>query len=173
MAFQAGQKVVYPKHGVSVVQGSCEKTVDGKKCSFYQIKLPVGDAMVFVPKSNAEDNGIRALVDKGKSRKFFQVLRSETVEVEADWKARFERNSTRMSSGCIFEAAQILKVLAIVRLTKPLSFKEREMFDQVKALAVAELAAVLKEAPAEVTKRIDTALQDYVKRHGPKAGGHA
>ena len=57
MIFSVGEKVVYPNHGVGVIEQINVRSVSGRQESFYQLKIVSNNMMVMVPAANVEDVG--------------------------------------------------------------------------------------------------------------------
>jgi CarD family transcriptional regulator len=53
VAFEIGDKVIYPNHGLGVIERIETKTIMGTTCGFYQLRM-AGETTVFVPVDNVE-----------------------------------------------------------------------------------------------------------------------
>ena len=51
MAFDIGDKVIYPNHGLGVIERIETKTIMGTTCGFYQLRM-ANETTVFVPVDN-------------------------------------------------------------------------------------------------------------------------
>ena len=60
--YSLGDKVVYPLHGVGVIDSIEDKTVLGEKRSYYVIKLAISDMTVMIPTNKSDDLGLRLVV---------------------------------------------------------------------------------------------------------------
>ena len=60
--YELGEKVVYPLHGVGVINSIEDKTVLGEKRSYYIIKLSISDMTVMIPTDKSEQLGLRQVV---------------------------------------------------------------------------------------------------------------
>jgi len=49
VTFQVGDKVIYPNHGLGVVQGIETKTILGTTCGFYHLRMVANETTVLVP----------------------------------------------------------------------------------------------------------------------------
>ena len=54
MTFKVGQKVVYPNHGVTVVEEIAPSRIDGTERTCYHLRLLSGNSKVMVPKDNLD-----------------------------------------------------------------------------------------------------------------------
>ena len=49
MEFQVGEKVIYPNHGIGVVESIQTRPIPGGKISLYQLRILANDSRVWVP----------------------------------------------------------------------------------------------------------------------------
>lgn len=138
--FQIGDKVVYPNHGVGVIEQISSRTVGASVERFYLLKIKASSLKVMIPFSNAGNVGLRRVVKNGEVQKIIDFLSSGDTESNADWKDRFKENSDKMRAGTLFETAVVLKSLLVLHHVKPLSFREKKMLDRARYLLVSELA---------------------------------
>ena len=75
VTFQVGDKVIYPNHGLGVVERIEDKTILGTTCGFYHLRIIANETTVLVPLSNAEGVGLRrAITDQEVERLFGRQL---------------------------------------------------------------------------------------------------
>ncbi len=141
-SFAIGDKVVYPNHGVGVIEQIDHRSISGKPQAFYHLKIAANNMMVMIPATNAHDVGLRRLIKKGEVNKVLLHLKNTKVKNATDWKNRFKENSEKMRTGCIFEVADVLKSLSQLSINRILSFREKKMLDRARQLIVSELATV-------------------------------
>ncbi len=158
MAFQIGDKVVYPNHGIGVVEdilGTQEKTKDSQ---FYKLKILSNETKVMVPTTNVDGVGLRRVISEKDVDRIFDLLENRKIEQHANWKGRFKDNSDKMRSGSIYDVAGVLKCLSFLSKKKSLSFREKRMLDRARFLIVSEVAEVAGEPQNLVEQKIDIAL---------------
>jgi CarD family transcriptional regulator len=158
MNFSVGEKVIYPNHGVGVIERINQREVAGRQESFYQLKIVSNSMMVMIPTSNVADVGLRKLIKKDVVNQLFDHLRRSGVVCPADWKNRFKENSEKMRTGCIFDVADVFKSLYALSHTRILSFREKKMLDRARYLLISEVATVWNMAEVKVEELIDRAL---------------
>ena len=158
MNFIIGEKVVYPNHGVGVIERINTRNVSGRDESFYQLKIFSNSMMVMVPTGNVSDVGLRKLIKKEDVSKVLDHLRNAKITSHVDWKSRFKENSDKMRTGCIFDVAEVLKSLANLSQSRVLSFREKKMLDRARYLLVSEVATVGNLAEDKVQEVVDHAL---------------
>lgn len=159
MTFQVGDKVIYPNHGLGVVERIEEKTILGTTCGFYHLKIQSNETTVLVPVSNADEVGLRRAITDDDVERLFGRLGDGKIDDHQNWKGRFKDNSDKMRSGSIFDMADVLKSLAFLSRSKSLSFREKRMLDRARALIITEVSDVMCEQCTVVEGRVEQALE--------------
>lgn len=140
MHFTVGDKVVYPNQGVGTVEQISHRNLTGQSELFYMLKLNSNGLRVMVPTSNVENLGLRRVARLREISAVFEYLDSGGMKTAHDWKDRFKANSEKMRSGSLLEVAEVFKTLLILSQAKPLSFREKRMFDRAWVLLVDEIS---------------------------------
>ena len=138
--FHIGDKVVYPNHGVAVIEQISSRSIGASVERFYLLNIKSSSLKVMVPCQNAGSVGIRRVVRNGEVQKIIDFLSVAENGTNADWKDRFKANSDRMRTGSLMEVAGVLKGLITLHQAKPLSFREKKMLERARYLLVSELA---------------------------------
>ena len=159
MTFQVGDKVIYPNHGLGVIERIEEKTIMGTTCGFYHLKIVASDTTVLVPVSNVDGVGLRRAITDHEVERLFGLLGDGRIDDHQNWKGRFKDNSDKMRSGSIFDMADVLKSLTFLSRSKSLSFREKRMLDRARALIITEVSDVLSQKSDVVEGRVDQALE--------------
>lgn len=161
--FKVGDKVVYPNHGVGVIEQIMKASTSGVDNKFYQLRILSNDSTVLVPTDNTTHVGLRKVLSKKDVDKVFRILRSSKVEITNDWKGRFQENSDKMRTGDIFEVARVLKNLNYLSKSKNLSYRERKMLDKSRYLIVSEIAEVSRVPEEQIEAKVDKAVAVSLK----------
>lgn len=159
--FDIGDQVVYPNHGVGLIEKISNRLVQGNFEKFYLLRICSNDILVMVPTANAADVGLRRTIKNKEVSKLLSYLADGKFCSQRDWKDRFKENSEKMRSGSIYHVAEVYKNLVYLNRIKPLSFREKRMQDRARFLLVSELASVTgtpeDEIEAQVDARVDKA----------------
>jgi len=158
VAFEVGDKVIYPNHGLGVVETIEEKTIMGTTCGFYMLRMISSDTTVLVPVGNIESVGLRRAVSDDEIDPLYRRLANGKIDSHQNWKGRFKENSDKMRSGSIRDAIEVLKNLTFLSLSKSLSFREKRMLDRAKFLVTSEISEVSNEPAEAVEERVDKCL---------------
>ena len=148
MTFEVGDKVIYPNHGLGIVERIEEKTILGTTCGFYHLRIVANDTTVLVPVSNVDGVGLRRAISDEEVERLFGLLGDGKIDNHQNWKGRFKDNSDKMRSGSIYEVADVLKSLTFLAKSKSLSFREKRMLDRAKFLIISEVSEVMRETAA-------------------------
>ena len=159
MTFEVGDKVIYPNHGLGIVERIEEKTILGTTCGFYHLRIVANDTTVLVPVSNVDGVGLRRAISDEEVERLFGLLGDGKIDNHQNWKGRFKDNSDKMRSGSIYEVADVLKSLTFLAKSKSLSFREKRMLDRAKFLSISEVSDVMRETAAAIEGRVDRALE--------------
>src|SRR6188768_1558519 len=158
VTFQVGDKVIYPNHGLGIVEGIEDKTILGTTCGFYHLRIVANDTTVFVPVDNVDGVGLRRAITDDEVERLFGLLGDGKIDSHQNWKGRFKDNSDRMRTGSIYDVVEVLKSLTFLAKSKSLSFREKRMLDRAKFLVVSEMTEVLGEKTPEVEGKVEKAL---------------
>jgi len=159
VTFELGDKVIYPNHGLGIVERIEEKTILGTTCGFYHLRIVANDTTVLVPVSNVDGVGLRRAISDEEVERLFGLLGDGKIDNHQNWKGRFKDNSDKMRSGSIYEVADVLKSLTFLAKSKSLSFREKRMLDRAKFLIISEVSEVMRQKAPEVESKVDTALE--------------
>ncbi|HZP47174.1 MAG TPA: CarD family transcriptional regulator [Vicinamibacterales bacterium] len=159
MTFEIGDKVIYPNHGLGIVERIEEKTILGTTCGFYHLRIVANETTVLVPVSNVDGVGLRRAITDDEVERLIGLLGDGKIDNHQNWKGRFKDNSDKMRSGSIYEVADVLKNLTFLSKSKSLSFREKRMLDRAKFLIVSEISEVVRESAAAIEGRVDRALE--------------
>jgi CarD family transcriptional regulator len=159
VTFQLGDKVIYPNHGLGIVERIEEKTILGTTCGFFHLRIVSNDTTVLVPVANVDNVGLRKAITDEEVERLFGLLGDGKIDNHQNWKGRFKDNSDKMRTGSIYDMADVLKSLTYLSRSKSLSFREKRMLDRAKALIISEVSEVMREKEADVESRVDRALE--------------
>ncbi len=163
MDFKVGDKVVYPNHGVGVIEEVAKRAIGDIESRFYCLRILSTDSMVMVPIDNTATVGLRKILTRREISRVVKTLKDGEVTTYDDWKGRFQANSDKMRTGDIKAVAEVLKSLTMLNEIKPLSYRERKMLDRARFLLVSELAEAGGKNTEDVESQIDSALADCIK----------
>lgn len=152
-SFKIGDMAVYPAQGVGVIQAIETKTFsEGLRETFYVLRILDTGVTIRIPKSNADQVGLRRIMDAGAVRSVYKILRDREIDDEPKpWNRRYRQYMDKLKSGSPFEIAEVFRNLLLLKDEKVLSFGERKMLDTARSLLVKEIS-IAKSMPEEVVE---------------------
>jgi len=154
--FVVGDNAVYPGHGVGEVTAIETKEIMGSKHVFYSIRILESGMKIMVPKSNVATVGLRPIISKTEAGKVLEILKQKNVKIDNQtWNRRYREYMDKIRTGSVYEIAEVLRDLFLLRVDKELSFGERKMLDTARSLLLKELSLA--------TSQTELSEQDEVK----------
>lgn len=138
--FKVGDKIVYPMHGVGIIEKIEKKVVLSKRVEFYIITIINSGMKVMIPVENADTIGIRSIIPKKDVKKVLAVLMKKENTSADDWKERYQNNIDKVKSGSIYEVSEVARDLYRRGCEKELSIMERKLYENAYQLVTHELA---------------------------------
>src|ERR1700743_226713 len=147
--FKVGDSAVYPAHGLAVIKRIEEKDVGGKKKKFYVLQVVDNQMTIMGPTDNVGSVGLREIISTKDVKMVYDILKERNVKIDqTTWNRRYREYMEKIKTGSIFEIAEVLRDLSLLKFEKDLSFGERKMLDTARSLLIKELA-VAKSAKEE------------------------
>ncbi len=140
-AFKVGDKAVYPAHGVGEVTAIENRSIGGIEQTFYILRILENGMKIMVPTDNIRQVGLREVISKSKVEKVLKILKAKSLSVETTtWNRRYREYMEKIKTGSVYEVAEVLRDLYILKTDKDLSFCELKLLDTAKGLLVREVA---------------------------------
>jgi len=156
VSFNVGDKAVYPAHGVAEVVGLETREIGGNKQSFYILKILETGMKVMIPTRNVAAVGLREVICDKDVKEVYNILKSKEIAVEGQtWNRRYREYMDKIKTGSVFEIAEVLRDLSLLKNSKDLSFGERKMLDTARQLLVKELAIAKGTKEAKIEQELD------------------
>jgi CarD family transcriptional regulator len=139
--FKVGDKAVYPGHGVGTVISVESKEILGKKHSFYTLEIIDSGMKIMVPMDNVKSVGLRPIISEDEANEVIKILKIKNIKIDNQtWNRRYREYMEKIKTGSVYEIAEVLRDLFVLRVDKELSFGERKMLDTARSLLVKELS---------------------------------
>ncbi len=158
MPFAVGDKVVYPHHGAATIEKREKKEAFGKKQEYLVLRLAYGDLTLMVPADNAEEIGLRDVINDEEVEEVFAVLRKKEARMPTNWSRRFKNHVEKLKSGDIYQVAEVVRNLTIREKDKGLSAGEKRMLGKARQILVSELTFALKVDEETAEEKLDEVL---------------
>ena len=159
--FKVGDLAVYPAHGVGVIESIESKRISGTKQDFFIMRILDNEMIIMIPLDNVISVGLRQVIDAKQVPKIFDILKERDIVPDSQtWNRRYREYMEKIKTGSVFELAEVLRDLFILREDKELSFGERKMMDTARALLVKEISIAQDLDESQVEKDIHTIFGD-------------
>jgi CarD family transcriptional regulator len=155
--YSVGDKVVHPQHGAATIQKKVKQAFGGKKQDYFVLDIATEQLTVMVPLDKVDDL-IRPVISKTKSRDVLKSLKGEPEEAGSNWSRWYKVLNEKMTSGDIFQVAEVVRDLSYAQQTKGISPALKRMLSKARLTLSSELAFSLEIDEEEAIKRLDRAL---------------
>jgi CarD family transcriptional regulator len=157
MKLQVGDMVVYPAQGVARVEGLEEKVILGNPMRFYVLRVLDSDKKIMVPEDKVDSVDIRRVISEDEVDEVFDILRERNVSFDhGTWNRRYRAYVEKIKTGSVFEIAEVLRDLHLIKADKSLSFGERKMLDTARRLLVQELSVAMGSSEEDVERELES-----------------
>lgn len=153
--FKVGDLAVYPAHGVGRIEAIENKEIGGLAQSFFIMRILENDMIIMIPTQNVNNVGLRQVIARERVSEVYDILKKKDVSLEMqNWNRRYREYMEKIKTGSVFEVAEVLRDLSLLKLDKELSFGERKMLDTARNLLVKEISVANNQSEAKVEKDI-------------------
>lgn len=155
--YSVGDKVVHPQHGAATIQRKVKQAFGGKKQDYFVLEIATEQLTVMVPLDRVDDL-IRPVISKAKSREVLKSLKGDPEEAGSNWSRWYKVLNEKMTSGDIFQVAEVVRDLSFAQQTKGISPALKRMLSKARLTLSSELAFSLEIDEEEAIKKLDRAL---------------
>ncbi len=156
LPFKVGDKAVYPAHGVGEVKSIESKEIMGARQTFYVLQILDSGMKIMVPTTNVNAVGLREVISNQEVDDVYEILKQRDVHIDNQtWNRRYREYMDKIKTGSVYEIAEVLRDLSLLKFKKELSFGERKMLDTAKTLLVKELAICEDREEEEIEDEIN------------------
>lgn len=138
--FKVGDHAVYPGHGVGKIHSIELKEILGTNHMFYSVQILETGMKIMIPAANIQKIGLRHLISKEEAARVVSILKDKDIKIDTQtWNRRYRDYMEKIRTGSVFEIAEVLRDLYVLKVDKELSFGEKKMLDTAKNLLLKEL----------------------------------
>ena len=142
--FKQGDFVVYPAHGVGMIEGVETQTISGMKVSLYTIAFEKDRMRLKVPTFKAKTAGLRKLTSANRLKDAMKTLQGRAKVRRTMWSRRAQEYETKINSGDPVSIAEVLRDLKRSNDDTEQSYSERQIYQSALQRLAREVAAVQK-----------------------------
>ncbi len=158
MAFDVGDRVVYPHHGAAVIKKREKRKINGTTTEYLVLEMAHGELTLSVPVDKADDVGMRPPIGKEEVDDLFELLGKKDVREPANWSRRFKNHQEKLKSGDVYQVAEVVRNLALRDQAKGLSAGEKSMFVKARSVLVSELSFALDVSEDDALDQVEQQL---------------
>ena len=156
-SFKVGDKVVHPHHGAAVISKKVKQDVLGEKRDYFVLQIATDQLTVFVPVDTIDET-IRPVISKTAASRVLKLFKDEPQEAGSNWSRWYKVLNEKMTSGDIYQVAEVVRDLTFAQQTKGISPALKRMLSRARLTLTSELAFALNVDEEDATKRLDRAL---------------
>ena len=158
MKFKKGDTVIYPQHGACIVMGTKKMEAFGATHEYLILRTVINEMTLSVPVARAADVGVRPPVSPDELEDLVSVLSKADPRVPSNWSRRFKNHQEKLTSGDVYQVAEVVRNLAARNRDASLSAAERTMYERARINLISEIAPALKVSAEDAEKYLDEAL---------------
>jgi CarD family transcriptional regulator len=158
-AFEKGDFVVYPTHGVGRVIDIEAKEIAGHKLDLFVISFEQERMMLRVPVAKAKISGLRKLSSRKIMENALVTLKGRSRVSRAMWNRRAQEYEAKINSGDPVSIAEVVRDLHRNAGQPDQSYSERQIYEAALDRLARELAAVERIDKDLATQKLNSVLQ--------------
>ncbi|MBM3642898.1 MAG: CarD family transcriptional regulator [Alphaproteobacteria bacterium] len=159
LAFEKGDFVVYPTHGVGRVVDIEAKEIAGHKLDLFVISFEQDRMMLRVPVAKAKISGLRRLSSRKIMENALVTLKGRSRISRAMWNRRAQEYEAKINSGDPVSIAEVVRDLHRNAGQPDQSYSERQIYEAALDRLARELAAVERIDKDRATEKLNSVLQ--------------
>ncbi|MDR1362340.1 MAG: CarD family transcriptional regulator [Holosporaceae bacterium] len=140
--FEKGQRVVYPAHGVGVVESVEKQSIFGQEIDVVVISFNRDKMVVRLPLNKSISKKVRQLSSPNEMNEAVDCLRKPGRTKKMMWSRRAQEYETKINSGDPLSIAQVVRDLHRSATQPEHSYSERQIYQEALDRLVREYAAV-------------------------------
>ncbi|HCR86134.1 MAG TPA: CarD family transcriptional regulator [Alphaproteobacteria bacterium] len=144
LKFKEGSKVVYPSHGVGIINGIETNEVVGMVIKTYVIQFDKEKMVLRIPVGRAEKSGLRPLSTTSELDKVGKILLERPKTSRGMWSRRAKEYESKINSGNIVFVAEVVRDLHKNVDDPERSYSERIIYENALERLASEVSAIKK-----------------------------
>jgi len=172
-AFDVGDYVVYPKHGVGRVIELQSQEIAGMQLELYVLRFEKERMTLRVPVNKIESIGMRKLSSDKTLREALTTLEGKPKVKRTMWSRRAQEYEAKINSGDLIAISEVVRDLYRSEEQPEQSYSERQLFEQAMDRMSREISAVNRLTLTEAVQLIEKNLAKSPKRTKADAGDAA
>ena len=156
--FDKGDYVVYPAHGVGLIEGIETTTIGGMKVSLYAITFEKDRMRLKIPVFKAKASGLRKLSSANRLKDAMKTLQGRARIRRTMWSRRAQEYELKINSGDPVAIAEVLRDLKRSNDDTEQSYSERQIYQSALQRLAREVAAVQQISEIQAAEKLEVIL---------------
>lgn len=162
VVFKVGDAVVYPAHGVGVVENIETQTIAGMEIQLYAIRFEKDRMCLKIPVFKAKASGLRKLCSTDRLKDAMKTLQGRAKIKRTMWSRRAQEYEMKINSGDPVSIAEVLRDLKRSNDDHEQSYSERQIYQSALERLAREVAAVQKITELQAAEQLEKMLGKLV-----------
>lgn len=154
IAFNSGEFVVYPAHGVGKVADISTQKIGGAELELIVVNFDKDKMTLRVPLSKAESVGLRKISETPVMDEALGVLKGKAKVRKIMWSRRAQEYENKINSGSPVVIAEVVRDLYRRENLSEQSYSERQIYEQALDRLANEYAICNNISAGDATKKL-------------------
>ncbi|MXZ69484.1 MAG: hypothetical protein F4Z17_11090 [Acidimicrobiia bacterium] len=157
-SFRVGDKVVHPHHGAAEIIKRAKLDLAGEPRQYFELEIATESSLKVLIPVDTIDETIRPVITKTAAGNVLLKFKEDPQDSGANWSRWYKVLNEKMTSGDIFQVAEVVRDLTHAQQAKGISPALKRMLSKARTTLSSELAFALRITPDQALERIDAAL---------------
>lgn len=154
IAFNSGEYVVYPAHGVGKVADIAKQKIAGSELELIVVNFAKDKMTLRIPMAKAENVGLRKISEASTMNDALSVLKGKAKVKKIMWSRRAQEYENKINSGNPVAIAEVVRDLYRSENLAEQSYSERQIYEQALDRLANEVAVCDNITSEEATKKL-------------------
>ena len=154
IAFNSGDYVVYPAHGVGKVADISKQKIAGSELELIVVNFAKDKMTLRIPMAKAENIGLRKISGADTMNDALSVLKGKAKVKKIMWSRRAQEYENKINSGNPVAIAEVVRDLYRNENLAEQSYSERQIYEQALDRLANEVAVCDNITSEEATKKL-------------------
>ena len=154
IAFNSGDFVVYPAHGVGKVSDISKQKIAGSELELIVVNLDKDKMTLRIPMAKADTIGLRKISEADTMNDALNVLKGKAKVKKIMWSRRAQEYENKINSGNPVAIAEVVRDLYRNENLAEQSYSERQIYEQALGRLASEYAVCNNISSDEATKQL-------------------
>lgn len=154
LAFNSGDYVVYPAHGVGKVADIAKQKIAGSELELIVVNFDKDKMTLRIPMAKADTIGLRRISESSTMDDAVNVLKGKAKVKKIMWSRRAQEYENKINSGNPIAIAEVVRDLYRKDNLAEQSYSERQIYEQALGRLANEYAVCHSISADEATKQL-------------------